>query len=460
MDNVIIRAEKVEGGKALSDHRVELYNQFLDVRYMTFNILEPLEIEDYVVQTEAYMSPPRWHIGHTTWFYEQLLRVYYKDKFVPYKEDYAFYFNSYYLTFGKLFNKAKRGTLSRPTVNETINYCNHINKQVMDFFLDESIELTEDMKRKFILGYNHEYQHQELIIYDMQHLLQDDYNPVDMKEPPASSNGSPLNFDIVKIPCRIYEIKIKKKRYGNRFASDIEMPKHKIYLNDYLIDRYPVTNGQFLEFINDGGYKEFKHWLSDAWYAVQDNEWNAPLYWLEDDNGEWYKYDFRGKAYIKDILNEPVTHISFFEADAFAKWAGKRLPTEGEWEKAASYNEEKGESTLFPWGDEDPSFENTNLMGMNIWKPTDVNTYEKGKSHYGCYQMIGDTWEWTTSEFMPYPGFKSGFSEYNDKWFNNQKVLRGGSFGTPKYSTRNTYRNFFRTNERWLISGFRCVKDI
>lgn len=200
MDNVIIRAEKVEGGKALSDHRVELYNQFLDVRYMTFNILEPLEIEDYVVQTEAYMSPPRWHIGHTTWFYEQLLRVYYKDKFVPYKEDYAFYFNSYYLTFGKLFNKAKRGTLSRPTVNETINYCNHINKQVMDFFLDESIELTEDMKRKFILGYNHEYQHQELIIYDMQHLLQDDYNPVDMKEPPASSNGSPLNFDMVKIP--------------------------------------------------------------------------------------------------------------------------------------------------------------------------------------------------------------------------------------------------------------------
>ena len=207
MENIIISAKKADSAPdGVNDLNIKLYNEFLDVRYQTFDILDPLEIEDYVVQTEAYMSPPRWHIGHTTWFYEQLLRAYYKDKFIPYKEDYAFYFNSYYLTFGKLFNKAKRGTLSRPTVKETINYCNHINKQVLDFFLDENIEITEDIRKKFELGYNHEYQHQELIVYDLQHLLQDEYHPREMKSPPSPANGALLNFDMIKIPGGLYEM--------------------------------------------------------------------------------------------------------------------------------------------------------------------------------------------------------------------------------------------------------------
>ena len=458
MENIISTIGKIDtSSKDVSEERARLYNQFLDVRYQTFDILEPLEIEDYVVQTEVFMSPPRWHIGHTTWFYEQLLRAYYKDKFKPYKTDYAFYFNSYYLTFGKLFNKGKRGTLSRPTVKETLEYINWINKQVLEFFLDDSVEITEDIKRKFVLGYNHEFQHQELIVYDMQHLLQDDYNPAEMKEPPKAMSA--FKPEMIKIPGGIYEMGFDPGKYPDEFCYDVEMPVHKVYLNDYYIDKYPVTNGEYLEFVKDGGYKNFKHWLSEGWDTVNNEGWEAPLYWLKDDNGEWYKYDFRGKSYIKDIAMEPVTHVSYFEAHAYAKWAGKRLPSEAEWEKAASWNEDKKESSLFPWGEDYPSYETANLLGLNIWKPTEVNTYEKGKSHYGCFQMMGDAWEWTSSEFMPYPGFKSGFDEYNDKWFNNQKVLRGGSFGTPRYSVRNTYRNFFRTNERWLISGLRCAKD-
>ena len=182
------------------------------------------------------------------------------------------------------------------------------------------------------------------------------------------------------------------------------------------------------------------------------------MYWERDENGGWFKCDFGGKRFIENFPDEPVTNVSYYEADAYAKWAGKRLPTEAEWEKAASWDEDKGAKRLYPWGEVVPDSMKAKLLESKIWKPADVFTYEDGKSYYGCYGMLSDCWEWTQSEFMAYPGFKSGFAEYNDKWFGNQKVLRGGSFGTPKDSTRNTYRNFFRCIERWMISGFRCAK--
>jgi len=446
--------EAIDGslaGKTTDD----FFSMFKKVRRQTIEIAEPLEIEDFVVQTEAFMSPPRWHIGHVSWFYEQLLRKNYRN-FKPYKEDYSFYLNSYYQQFGTPFTKAKRGTISRPTVSETLDYWRWINIQVSKFF--EETELTDEHKRLLMLAYNHEGQHQELMVYDLQHLLQNRYKPKEMKAPP-SSNGTVHKKEMIKIKGGIFEMGFDPLKFPDEFAYDIEMPLHKVYLNDYLIDNTPVTNADFLEFINDGGYKNFRYWLSDGWETVKKNEWKAPLYWEQDEKGNWIKLDFKGKRYIDNFPNEPVINLSYYEADAYARWAGKRLPTEAEWEKAAAWDEDKGVKRLYPWGDEHPKDLNLNLLESKIWAPADVFTYEAGKSYYGIYASVGECWEWTQSEFMAYPGFKTGFAEYNDKWFGNQKVLRGGSFGTPRLNTRNTYRNFFRPDERWMISGFRCAKD-
>ena len=434
----------------------KIFSMFRKVRRMTIELCEPLEIEDYVVQTESFMSPPRWHLGHVTWFYDQLLKKYFKD-YKPYEKDFSYYLNSYYQAFGKPFNKSRRGTISRPTVKDTIAYWNYINREVSRFF--ETAEIKLNVLKDFMLAFNHEWQHQELLVYDLQHLLQNQYSPKTIKNLPQQ-NGTVHKKEMIRIPGGIYELGFDLLKWKDQFAYDIEMPQHKVYLNDYLIDNTPVTNGDYINFINEGGYINFKFWLDEGWHWVNNNNIEAPLYWERDDNGSWYKCDFKGKRYIENFPNEPVTNISFFEADAYARWAGKRLPSEAEWEKAASWDEDKGIKRLYPWGDEAPDEFKCNLLESRIWSPADVFSYEQGKSYYGCYGMIGDTWEWTGSEFVAYPGFKSGFAEYNDKWFTNQKVLRGGSFGTPKDSTRNTYRNFFKTHERWLLCGFRCAKDV
>ncbi len=433
----------------------KLFSMYRKVRRMTIELCEPLEIEDFVVQTESFMSPPRWHLGHVTWFYEQLLKKYYRN-FEPYKDDFSFYLNSYYQAFGKPFNKSRRGTISRPTVRETIAYWNHINRQVSSFL--NSAEIKLNILKDFMLAFNHEWQHQELMVYDIQHLLQDRYTPKEVKKVPGA-NGESHKKEMIKIPGGIFELGFDILKWKDQFAYDIEMPQHKTFLNDYYIDNAPVTNGEFLEFIKDGGYTNFKFWLDEGWQWVKQNNITSPLYWEQDESGNWIKCDFKGKRFIENFSNEPVVNVSFFEADAYARWAGKRLPGEAEWEKAASWDEDKGTKRLYPWGDNEPDEFNCNLLESKIWSPSDIFTYEIGKSYYGIYGMIGDMWEWTASEFTAYPGFKSGFAEYNDKWFTNQKVLRGGSFGTPKNSTRNTYRNFFKTHERWLIGGFRCAKD-
>lgn len=434
----------------------KIFSQFKKVRRMTIELCEPLEIEDYVVQTESFMSPPRWHLGHVTWFYDQLLKKYFKD-YKPYQQDFSYYLNSYYQAFGKPFNKSKRGTISRPTVKETIAYWNYINREVSRFF--EKAEVKLNVLKDFMLAFNHEWQHQELMVYDIQNLLQDKYIPKETKKLPHT-NSQTQKKEMIKIPGGVYELGFDVFRWRDQFAYDVEMPQHKVYLNDYMIDNTPVTNEDYLMFIKDGGYKDYKFWLDEGWQWLNSNNIEAPLYWDRDESGSWFKCDFKGKRFIENFPNEPVTNVSFFEADAYARWSGKRLPTEAEWEKAASWDEDKGIKRLYPWGDEEPTDFHCNLLESRIWSPADVFTYEKGMSYYGSYGMIGDVWEWTGSEFTAYPGFKSGFAEYNDKWFSNQKVLRGGSFGTPKDSTRNTYRNFFKTHERWLISGFRCAKDL
>jgi ergothioneine biosynthesis protein EgtB len=209
-----------------------------------------------------------------------------------------------------------------------------------------------------------------------------------------------------------------------------------------------------MKFIDDNGYKNYRYWLSDGWDLVKEYEWQCPLYWSRKD-GVWIKKDFFGINPIQ--LDEPVINISYYEADAYARWAGKRLPTEAEWEKAASWNDDLDRKLVYPWGDFLKP-ENANLLESFLWRPTKCGSYENGKSFYGCYQMIGDVWEWTSSEYSLYPGFQSKFSEYTDKWAINQKVLRGGSFATPKNQIRNSYRNYFKPHERILFAGFRCAK--
>jgi ergothioneine biosynthesis protein EgtB len=423
-----------------------LLKQFEETRSRTLELVKTLEKDDFGVQTAYFTSPPKWHLGHVSWLNEIVLSKTQKN-YEFYSEEFSKYLNSYYNQFGKPHDKAKRGLMSRPTVDQILEYYDIITKKVTDVLQNS---LTPEASYLFTMSIHHECQHQELLVYDLKHLLGDQYRPVRMTtvEKPSS-----LKQESIKIPGGIYKMGYS----GNDFCYDIELPEHKVYLNDFQIENFPVTNAQYLEFIEVGGYDDFSFWLSDGWDVAKKNEWNAPMYWEKED-GEWFTRDFVGKRKINP--NEPVCHVSFYEAMAFCKWAGKRLPTEAEWEKAALWNDEENSKTIFPWGNQPPTQNHANLLDSCIWSCTNVGSYENGKSHYGCYQMIGDVWEWTSSEFVGFPGFKSGFDEYNDKWFTNQKVLRGGSFGTPALSMRGSYRNFFRLDERWMFSGFRCVKDI
>jgi len=447
-------------GEAKTRSLLDLYKA---VRSQTMQIVAPLEIEDYVIQTAEFMSPPRWHIGHTSWFFETLLQAY-QPGYKVYSEEYLFYFNSYYEGFGARIERPKRGTRSRPTVKDTVAYRNHIDEQMLTFL--ESIEKnseTETILALVRLGLEHEMQHQELLVYDIKHLLCDQYDAPIKPTPVASAKVEGMAEIEGGLFRMGYERQVQSPNSKGQspsnydFAFDNEKPAHQIFLQDYALDRAPVSNGDFLEFMRDGGYQNFRWWFSEGWEVVNRDEWRAPLYW-ELHDGQWMIRDFAGLHAAASKANEPVCHVSFFEASAFAKWAGKRLPTEGEWEKAVSFDPKTRAPRAFPWGDDQPDENKANLFESGLWAPAPIGSFPAGQNAYGCQQMIGDVWEWTTSDYVPYPGFKSEFDEYNDKWFVNQKVLRGGSFATPRVHIRSTYRNFFHAHERWMTSGFRCAK--
>lgn len=421
-------------------------DQFNAVRATTLGIVQNLEKDDYTVQSAPYVSPPKWHLGHVSWLFEKLLEQADRD-YVQYDQEFSKYLNSYYNKFGEQHDKARRGEVSRPTADQMLAYYNEITHRMGRFLSSESAD--SDTKKLVELGIHHECQHQELLVYDLQHILADKYKPKTAGRFPARARQEQRQ---VHVSGGIYELGYA----GNGFCYDIEMPEHKVYLNDYKIDAFPVTSGQYIEFIESGGYSDYRHWLSDGWNAVKKNGWIAPMYWYKE-GSSWRVRDFLGDRTVDP--DEPVSHVSFYEADAYCKWAQKRLPTEAEWEKAACWDEQRQKKTAFPWGSDFPSDRHANLLESNLWGCTPIGSYPHGASHYGCHQMIGDVWEWTSSEFVGYPGFRSGFSEYNDKWFTGQKVLRGGSFATPRISIRTSYRNFFRLDERWMVSGFRCAED-
>ncbi|RNJ79078.1 MAG: ergothioneine biosynthesis protein EgtB [Nitrosopumilus sp. B06] len=421
-----------------------LLEQFTTTRTRTLELVRTLEKDDFVIQTARYASPPKWHIGHVSWIHEVVL-----SKIDPsyefYSKEFSDYLNSYYQQFGVPHDKGQRGASSRPTTHQIFQYFDAITKKMTDTLVRN---ITDEQKKLVEMGCHHECQHQELLIYDIQHMLADQYRPVKKNQVPVPVK---IKDTPVSISGGLYTMGYNKDRY----CYDVELPEHKVYLNDYTLDRYPVTNSDYIRFIEDGGYNTYKYWLSDGWEKVKENKWQAPMYWTKIDN-KWHTRNFAGTTLVHP--DEPVCHVSYYEADAYSKWAGKRLPTEAEWEKAACWNDTTQKKTVFPWGDESPTPQRCNLLESYHWRCAPIGAFPDGASHAGCQQMIGDIWEWTSSEFAGYPGFKSGFDEYNDKWFTGQKVLRGGSFGTPQMSIRGSYRNFFRLDERWMFAGFRCAQ--
>ena len=380
-----------------------LLDFFIVTRKHTEAICEPLEIEDYVVQPIADVSPPKWHLGHTTWFFEEFILKPHSKEYKIFDDDFAFVFNSYYETVGKRVVRSDRGNLSRPSVEKVHAYRTYVTEAIKSFFVENQNEEFLDLLE---IGIHHEKQHQELLLTDIKYIFGN--NPLLPKysnyfeEHPIENHQQ----EWISIEEGVHEI----GHDSQEFCYDNELGRHKVYLNSYEISNKLITNGEFLEFINSDGYKKFDFWHSEGWDWVQQKKIIAPLYWYHID-GNWFYYSLEG---LKEVsLDAPVTHICYFEAFAFAQWKGCRLPTEFEWEAANQY---------FPWG---------------------------------------KRWEWTESAYLPYPNYKKAdgaLGEYNGKFMVNQKVLRGGSIATPKKHTRPTYRNFFQTSIRWQYTGLRLAK--
>jgi ergothioneine biosynthesis protein EgtB len=451
--------------QVIQDSLESLTREFKSIRRTTLNIFSQLRHEDAVIQGSDFGSPPNWHLAHVSWFYQKVLEKHGAKITLPEEINLA-YLNSYYQKYDFILSKVERGRFPRPTIKQTLQYRSFIDKEVVRFLKNRNIKYNDDTYYDIKLANQHEMQHQELMIYDLQYYFNrfidpdDNFRPSTMKsfEPQSDSFKTPNVHDVhssmVKIPGGIYNLGYP----SDQFCYDNELPEHKVYLENYLMDTFPVTNGDFQRFMDDGGYDDFNLWLADGWDLVREQKWKAPLFWnYEKKERCWMKKDFRGNTKLDP--KEPVVNVSYYEANAYARWAGKRLPTEAEWEKAASWNEKLQCKFLYPWGEDITVQKYANVLESNNWAPSRIGMYKQGRSNFGCFQMIGDVWEWTSSEYSLYPRFKSKFSEYTDKWSVNQKVLRGGSFATPCLQIRNSYRNYFRPNERILFSGFRCAAD-
>lgn len=410
---------------------VSLSERYQSVRSFSEQIAAPLSPEDCLVQSMPDTSPTRWHLAHTTWFFETFILAFDVD-YEEYDPQFGFLFNSYYNTVGDQFPRPQRGLISRPGIAEIWDYRNHVDQQMAER-LDSG--LPDSLRGPLEVGLNHEQQHQELMLTDIKHVLS--CNPT----LPVYKPGS---FALFQDPVsewfdyneRIVEI----GHQGEGFAYDNETPRHRVLIPDYSIAAHPVTCGQFIEFIEDGGYDRPDHWLSLGWSTVQDRQWDAPLYWVKQD-GEWMQFTLAGLHPVNP--DWPVCHLSYFEADAFARWAGYRLPTEFEWEHAS--RDSNGDQFADP------------LMQLDFAiHPTGGDS---ATSHPA--QMFGGVWEWTSSSYAAYPGYAppdGALGEYNGKFMCNQYVLRGGSVATRSDHVRPTYRNFFPPDARWQFSGFRLAK--
>ncbi len=414
--------------------RETLLQAYHTVRQFTEFLCDPLETEDYVVQSMEDVSPTKWHIAHVSWFFEAfLLRPYFKG-FREFDPIFNYLFNSYYVSVGERHCRPRRGLLSRPSVEHVFSFRKHIDRQMESFIKDIPESEYAHLAPLVVLGLHHEQQHQELIVTDIKHVFgQNPLFPVYRQEPNEEIAIPEGRMRWIKFPGGIREIGYD----GDGFSYDNEGPRHQTLLRDFQLASRLVTCGEFIEFIEDGGYEKTLLWLSDGWSTVEQEGWKAPLYWFKED-GAWHVYTLNGKKRVQEA--EPATHISYYEADAFARWAGARLPTEAEWEVASQSAGAEG-----------------NFVESAEYHPRAARA-EAG----GLQQMFGDCWEWTASAYLPYPGFQpaeGAVGEYNGKFMCNQFVLRGGSCATSKTHIRPTYRNFFHPPDRWQFTGIRLAKD-
>lgn len=419
--------------------RNQILERFRKTRRLSARLCEPLAVEDYVVQTMPDASPAKWHLGHTTWFFENFILSKFESGFEPFHARFNFLFNSYYESQGERVARPDRGLCSRPTVQEVYSYRNSVEEHLELLLRDLSEEVEGEVLALLEIGIHHEQQHQELILTDLKHCffmnaLRPDYRP---DCAPASFGAAAGETRFLSVPGGTYEIGHDPSR---GFAYDNECPRHAVLLQDFAIASRPVTCGEYLAFIEDGGYQEFRHWLSDGWARIQAEGWRAPLYW-EQVEGTWKIWTLTGARSIDP--DEPVTHVSYYEALAFASWAGCRLATEQEWEIAAD--------RLCP------AIRAGNFLDQERYHPARAS-----QAGEGLQQMFGDVWEWTGSAYLPYPGYRplaGALGEYNGKFMIDQMVLRGGSCATPADHIRSSYRNFFQPYQRWQFSGFRLARD-
>ena len=401
-----------------------LLGRYSRVRALSLELTTDLRPEDTVVQSMPDVSPTKWHLAHVTWFFERfVLETCGQPRF---NDDYHYLFNSYYNSVGAMHPRPKRGEITRPTLDEVLDYRAHVDSAITSLL--EAERIGDDLLGVLELGLQHEQQHQELLLTDIKHVLaQNPLQPaarLNLLDPPAVAAPA-LEF----IDGETGVVRIGHD--GRSFCFDNETPAHDALLHPHAIANRLVTNGEYREFILAGGYEQPEHWLSDGWTAIRDRGWQRPLYWDEALQSEFTL----GGA--RDIdTNAPVTHVSYYEADAFARWAGYRLPTEFEWERFARSESVEG-----------------NLLGSGYWQPV---------ASEGSRQLFGDVWEWTSSAYAPYPGFRplpGSLGEYNGKFMCNQMTVRGGSCVTADDHVRGSYRSFFYPDARWQFLGFRLARD-
>jgi ergothioneine biosynthesis protein EgtB len=411
----------------------DLGERFRTVRDRTLALCKPLTPEDMMVQSCPEASPAKWHLAHTAWFFESFILSGFLPGYKLFNPDFPWLFNSYYRSFAEFPEKRLRSSFSRPGIDEILRYREYVD-QGIERLLDE--DLDPEVRRRIELGANHEEQHQELLLTDILHAfftnpLRPAYLPPDAADQPQENSILPLRF--VEFAGGLVDVGFA----GSGFCYDNELPRHRVWLEPFALANRLVTNGEFAEFISDGGYKRSELWLSAGWDAVEQNRWRAPLYWTEED-GAWKLFTLRGEFPLQQMRNAPVSHISYFEADAYARWAGKRLPTEFEWEAAAENQQVRG-----------------NLLDSGSFRPLPAGEGD------GPAQFWGDCWEWTASAYLGYPGFEplaGSLGEYNGKFMSGQMVLRGGSCVTPQGHIRSSYRNFFQPETRWQFSGIRLAE--
>ncbi len=423
-----------------------LAEEFCRVRGRSLALCAPLTPEDMMVQSSPDASPAKWHLAHTTWFFETFVLREFRPGYRPFHPDFIWLFNSYYNAVSAQPEKKLRASFSRPTAEEIIAYRHHVDAAMEDF---ASGEIPEEAQTRIVLGLNHEQQHQELLLTDIKNAFWNNpLHPVYASGSHEPAGESPLRW--ADFSGGLFEI----GHSGRDFCFDNETPRHKVYLEPFRLASRPVSCAEYLRFIEEGGYKRSELWLAEGWNTVQTERWEAPLYWRRAGKGGWNVFTMSGLVALDDLLATPVCHIGYFEADAYARWSGNRLPTEAEWEVAAAGAPIAG-----------------NLMEAETFHPhaggsasqlQQVSVENESSVHGSVGQLYGDVWEWTRSAYLPYPGFHplpGALGEYNGKFMCNQMVLRGGSVATPASHIRATYRNFFPASTRWQFSGVRLAAN-